>query len=149
MAEMFPNWVLCVQVRHFRLLLETTRVMEVIHHRVNRVSDWPPAVQGLAHLLTRTVPPWVATGPHPFISAKASELLPLLAKQSLQNGRPLENGTLLPSRPLTDVFDLVLSTAANLLDLTQADGYLRPTVPLASTLVKSLACACFEEASAV
>jgi hypothetical protein len=117
--------------------------LHAVVHEVLDPSEWPPSVKGIAQALGRPLPTYLATGPYPFISARAVDLL-----QELSYGSCLrvtqEDSRVLHGRPLMDVFDIVISTVLELRELVKwrDDGYRRPTVPLWSTLIKALSHAC-------
>jgi hypothetical protein len=113
---------------------------QIVEHPVIETSDWPLVVKDLAQLLSQPFPPWLATGPYPFVSSRASTLLYLLSATDPSQFAPLENVSPVDSPSIRDVFDLVLSTSSDLRDLVgQPDrGGPRRTSPLWSSLIQAL-----------
>ena len=122
---------------------------QLVEHPVVEPYNWPLAVQDLAQLLSQPVPDWLASGPYPFVSPHASSLLPLLSECEPLQLASVDIGADSQSISIRDVFDLVLSTTADLRDLKgRVDrGEPRQMSPLWSSLVQGLSHACFKEAS--
>jgi len=113
---------------------------------VSHTDNWPPAVQQLSQLLAKPLPSWLKTGPYPFTSHRSSPLLPLIT-EAVQSIDLVDNMEIEEPR-LQDVFDLVLSTTSLLRELRRRGNcYQRPTLPLWSTLIRSLGRTCCPDAS--
>jgi hypothetical protein len=84
----------------------------------------------------------------PSVSVRASGLFQELICSPLLGAAEDESQTL-DSKPLLDVLDIVLSTVSELRDLTQMTGYgcPRSTIPLWSSLIRTLGYACSEDMS--
>jgi hypothetical protein len=120
---------------------------QVLHH-VADVLEWPSPVKEIAQTLERPLPAYLATGPYPSVSVRASGLFQELICSPLL-GAPEDESQTLNSKPLLDVLDIVLSTVSELRDLTQMTGYgcPRSTTPLWSSLIRTLGYACSEDMS--
>jgi hypothetical protein len=120
---------------------------QVLYH-VADPSEWPSPVKEIAQTLERPLPAYLATGPYPSMSVRASRLFQeLICSPSLPLAE--DESQTLDSRPLSDVLDIVLSTVSELRDLTQMTGYgcPRPTIPLWFSLIRTLGYACSEDMS--
>ena len=119
----------------------------IIHH-VADSSDWPSPVKGIARALGRPLPTYTHTGPHPFVSTNASNILREL---SCGEFRRVSGENLLNSdeKWLNDVPDIVSPTVAELRELAKwnNNGYPRPTVPIWSTMIKAVGRACSDDIS--
>ena len=118
-----------------------------ILHDVEDASQWPFPVKQFAELLNQPLPAYIATGPYPFVSTRASDLVRELAQSTSQPIEQDASSDCLRSSPLANVFDTVLSTVFELRDLAKIKGYgfPCPTVPLWSSLIQSLAFAVSED----
>jgi hypothetical protein len=116
-----------------------------VGHQIVHPSEWPSPIKGIAQTLGRPLPTYLATEPHPVVPGRASSIL-----QELHCGSFRSNDSQVSEEMrLKGVFDIVLSTVAELRELVKRneDGYLRPTVPLWSTLIKAIGHACSDEIS--
>jgi hypothetical protein len=115
-----------------------------VGHQIVHPSEWPSPIKGIAQTLGRPLPTYLATEPHPVVPGRASSM------QELHCGSFRSNDSQVSEEMrLKGVFDIVLSTVAELRELVKRneDGYLRPTVPLWSTLIKAIGHACSDEIS--
>jgi hypothetical protein len=121
----------------------------VVLHDVVDAFGWPSSVGHIAHLMGRPLPAYLAAGPYPSVSARTSGLLHEIRSSILLRTVTQDDSNPCHSRPLTDVFDIVLSSVSELRDLIQQNdfGCPRPTVPLWSSLIRVLGRACSEDAS--
>jgi hypothetical protein len=119
----------------------------VLHYVVD-ASGWPSPVKRIAQVLERPLPAYLATGPYPFVTSRTSSLLLELVRSPLLQTTSNES-VFFDSRPLSDVFDVVLSTVFELRDVIQKRDYgcPRQTMPLWSSLIRTLGYACSEDMS--
>jgi hypothetical protein len=115
-----------------------------VGHQIVHPSEWPSPIKGIAQTLGRPLPTYLATEPHPVVPGRASSILQELHCGSFRNDSQVSEET-----RLKGVFDIVLSTVTELRELVKwnEDGYLRPAVPLWSTLIKAIGHACSDEIS--
>ena len=114
-----------------------------VGHQIVHPSEWPSPIKGIAQILGRPLPTFLATEPHPLFPGRASSIL-----QELHSGSFRANSSqVCEETRLKCVFDIVLSTITELRELVKwnEDGYLRPAVPLWSTLIKAIGHACSDE----
>ena len=119
-------------------------------HNILDSSQWPLPVKTIAQALERSLPSYVATGPYPFVSARATSLLNELSSSPLLRVTR-EDILTLKEKPLADVFDIILSTVIDLRELAKCEPYRGPrsTIPLWSSLMKALGYACSNAISIV
>ncbi|KAJ7508087.1 hypothetical protein B0H11DRAFT_2271055 [Mycena galericulata] len=123
----------------------TTPSLSVEIHHLASVEDcapWPPGISWIYRTAGAPLPSWCATGPYPFVS---DEIVPLLPELS-ELPTTLSVDSCHDSQRLADVFDLVLSTVADVRSLIGNYGPSRSSVPFVSSLMRVLAHICAKEA---
>lgn len=119
----------------------TTPSLRVEAHFIAAVEDcwgWPSEVSSIYSTLNLALPSWCITGPYPFVSG---QVLPLLSELS---GWPmsLSADCRESHHTLAGVFNLTLSTVADIRSLIVHYGPLRSAVPFVSALIRVLAQIC-------
>lgn len=115
----------------------TTPSLSVETHSIASLEDcagWPPEISRLYGASDASLPSWCGTGPYPFVS---DGILPLLSElYRLPTSAYADSCDTTPR--LADIFNLVLSTVADIRSLVAHYGPLRSAVPFVSTLLRVL-----------
>ncbi|KAJ7851949.1 hypothetical protein B0H14DRAFT_3866195 [Mycena olivaceomarginata] len=119
----------------------TTRSLSVETHSIASLEDcaaWPPEISRPYGASDASLPSWCGTGPYPFVS---DGILPLLSELSrLPTSAYADSCDTTPR--LADIFNLVLSTVADIRSLVAHYGPLRSAVPFVSTSLRVLVHMC-------
>ncbi|KAJ7645789.1 hypothetical protein B0H17DRAFT_1215917 [Mycena rosella] len=119
----------------------TTPSLSVEAHSIASLEDcaaWPPEISRFYGASDASLPSWCGTGPYPFVS---DGILPLLSELSgLPTSAYADSCDTTPR--LADIFNLVLSTVADIRSLVAHYGPSRSVVPLVSTLLQVLVHMC-------
>ncbi|KAJ7935412.1 hypothetical protein B0H13DRAFT_1947686 [Mycena leptocephala] len=116
--------------------------MQVCVEHIHQASTWPPEVSGVYRALGSPLPSWCSKGPYQFVSSAVLPLLPELLEVSLY-GDDSRNS---PQPLLSDVFNLTLSTVADIRSIRAYYHSTPSTIPFVLGLIRGLVHACTKEA---
>jgi hypothetical protein len=116
--------------------------MQVCVEHIHQASTWPPEVSGVYRALGSPLPSWCSKGPYQFVSSAVLPLLPELLEVSL-HGDDSRNS---PQPLLSDVFNLTLSTVADIRSIRAYYHSTPSTIPFVLGLIRGLVHACTKEA---
>ena len=117
-----------------------SRTVSVQVHSTEDFSTWPPEIYRIYCALGLTLPSWCAAGPYHSLST-------LLAELPRQPSSLYAGSCDAEENHLADVFNMVLSTVADIRSLVAQYGASRSVVPFLSSLMRVLAHMCAKEAT--